>query len=174
MNRSDSRASLAGSAARCVAVFIAVVGTAAAQPPVRHAAAELEARFAPVELLFCFQGKGSCLPYDAGVVREAWARLPSLRAGRVIVAGNSSGAIPAAYFGCHGWSDATVRHCQDRLMHGNRDAVRNMEDVNTKIARLSRGQGRSSQRAAGWSRKAPSRPFPCGTATTGLRCGRPG
>lgn len=129
------------------AVMLAVFLFAAGLPGPRGRAAPgrdetdpLGARFSPVELLFCFQGKGSCLPYDAGVLREAWPRLPALRAGRVIVAGNSGGSIPAGYFACHGWSDATVRHCEERLVHGNRDAVRTMEDVGNKFAKLSRGQ----------------------------------
>jgi hypothetical protein len=125
----------------------AVAQAAAADPPARHTPEQLAARFAPVELLFCFQGKGSCLPYDAGVLREAWARLPALRGGRVIVTGNSSGAIPAAYFGCHGFSDATVAHCFERLVNGNRDAVRAMEDVNNKIAKLSRGESTEIEHA---------------------------
>ena len=115
--------------------------------PVPPATGDLVARFAPMELLFCFQGKGSCLPYDGGVLHEAYARIPAFRRGRVIVAGNSSGAIPAAYFGCHGFDDATVRHAEERLQHGNRDAVRNMENVNTKIAKLSRGQGTEIEHA---------------------------
>lgn len=118
----------------------AVAATAAAQPPVRADAAALRNTFAPTELLFCFMGKGSCLPYDAGVLHEAHARLPSLRDGRVIVAGNSSGSIPAAYFCCHGFTDATIRHAEERLVTGDRTAVRTMENVNTKIAKLSRGQ----------------------------------
>jgi len=146
MNGSGTR----GAVARWLvlgAAWLARSGVAPADPPVRHSAAALEARFAPVELLVCFQGKGSCLPYDAGVLREAWARLPALRAGRVIAAGNSSGGIPAAYFGCHGWSDATVRHCENRLINGNRDAVRNMEDINNKVAKLSRGQSTEIEHA---------------------------
>lgn len=102
-------------------------------------ATSFETRFAAMELLLCFQGKGSCLPYDAGVLHEAYARIPALRQGHAIVAGNSSGAIPAAYFCCHGFSDATVRYAEERLTVGNRDAVRNMENVNNKISKLARG-----------------------------------
>ncbi|MEY3204920.1 MAG: hypothetical protein RLZZ21_1251 [Planctomycetota bacterium] len=115
--------------------------------PVPPPTGDLAARFAPMELLFCFQGKGSCLPYDGGVLHEAYARIPAFRQGRVIVAGNSSGAIPAAYFGCHGFNDATVRHAEERLQYGNRDAVRNMENVATKISKLSRGQSTEIEHA---------------------------
>lgn len=122
-------------------VLAALLGSPGrAQPPVRSDAAALERFFAPMELLFCFMGKGSCLPYDAGVLHAAHARIPALRDGRVIVAGNSSGGIPAAYFCCHGFTDATIRHAEERLVTGDRTAVRTMENVNTKIAKLSRGQ----------------------------------
>jgi hypothetical protein len=144
--RTDAPATIPWLGLVLVAGF-AVAAGARAEPPTRDSGEVLAARFAPVELLFCFQGKGSCLPYDAGVLREAWARIPALRAGRVIVAGNSSGSIPAAYFCCHGWSDATARHCEDRLINGNRDAVRNMEDVNNKIAKLARGQSTEIEHA---------------------------
>ncbi len=102
--------------------------------------AELNAKFAPMELLFCFQGKGSCLPYDAGTLREAYARIPAIRQGHAIVAGNSSGAIPAAYFGCFGFSDATVSHAESRLKYGNREAIRNMESVSNKLSKLVQGK----------------------------------
>jgi hypothetical protein len=63
-----------------------------------------------------------------------------MRAGHTIVAGNSSGSIPAAFFCCFGFSDANVQHAEERLKFGNRDAVRNMESVNNKISKISRGQ----------------------------------
>jgi hypothetical protein len=120
---------------------------ASAAPPRQLDDASLERRFAATELLFCFQGKGSCLPYDAGVLHEAFSRIASFRRGRVIVAGNSSGAIPAAFFGCHGFSDATVLHAEDRLQHGNRDAVRTMENVGNKLAKLARGESTEIEHA---------------------------
>ena len=101
---------------------------------------EFEAKMGAMELLFCFQGKGSCLPYDAGVLHEAYARIPAMRQGNTIFAGNSSGAIPAAFFCCFGMNDETVRRAEDKLKFGNRDVIRNMEDVNNKISKLSRGK----------------------------------
>lgn len=97
-------------------------------------------RFAEMELMLVFQGKGSCLPYDAGVLHEAYARLDSLKRNRVVVAGNSSGSIPAAFFCCFGFTDNNVKHATDTLKMGNRDAVRNMEDVSNKFSKISRGQ----------------------------------
>lgn len=101
--------------------------------------AEFQRYFSEIELLFCFQGKGSCLPYDAGVLQESYDRFPALRNNRVVVAGNSSGSIPAAFFCCFGFSDANVKHALERMKYGNRDAVRNMEDVNNKISKVTRG-----------------------------------
>jgi hypothetical protein len=103
--------------------------------------------FSSMELLLVFQGKGSCLPYDAGVLHEAYARIPALREGRGIVAGNSSGSIPAAYFGCFGFNDERVRFAENQLKFGNRDAVRNMENVNNKISKISRGKSTEIEHA---------------------------
>ncbi|MEY4566122.1 MAG: hypothetical protein RLY14_1092 [Planctomycetota bacterium] len=96
--------------------------------------------FPDMKLLLCFQGKGSCLPYDAGVLEEAYAQIPAIRNRQTIVAGNSSGAIPAAFFCCFGFTDQNVKHAISRLVTGDRSAVRNMENVNTKISKISRGQ----------------------------------
>jgi hypothetical protein len=111
------------------------------KPPTSVAAQEIvfQKYFSEIELLLCFQGKGSCLPYDAGVLHEAYERFPALRNNRTIVAGNSSGSIPAAFFCCFGFSDSNVAYAEERLKNGNRDAVRNMEDVNNKISKLSKG-----------------------------------
>lgn len=104
-----------------------------------HLTPELRARFANMELMLVFQGKGSCLPYDAGVLHEAYQRLDALKGNRVIVAGNSSGSIPAAFFCCYGFTDDNVKFATDRLKFGNREAVRNMEDVSNKFSKVSRG-----------------------------------
>jgi hypothetical protein len=93
-----------------------------------------------MELLLCFQGKSSHLPHDAGVVREAFNRIPALRDGHTIVAGNSSGSIPAVYFSCFGFSEATVQRAEMRLKQGNREPVRIMEDVHRKTSLMIRGK----------------------------------
>lgn len=100
---------------------------------------DLRNRFSDMELMLVFQGKGSCLPYDAGVLHEAYIRFDALKRNRVIVAGNSSGSIPAAFFCCYGFTDDNVQHAIERLKLGNRDAVRNMEDVSNKFSKVSRG-----------------------------------
>ena len=101
---------------------------------------DLRERFAGIKLLFCFQGKGSCLPYDAGILAEAYERIPALRENRVVVTGNSSGSIAAAFFGCYGFTDDNVRYAVTRLTNGNRDAVRDMENPRTKFTKMLRGQ----------------------------------
>ncbi len=93
-----------------------------------------------MQLLFCFQGKGSCLSYDAGVLHESYARIPALREQRAIVAGNSSGSIMAAYFGCWGFSDENVRDAEQHLLLGDKTAVRNMENPHAKLAKMFRGR----------------------------------
>ena len=135
------RRGLTVSAVALITVIAASARLHATDPVVatRGAADGFESRFAATELLLCFMGKGSSLPYDAGVLHEAYARIPSLRRGHAIVAGNSSGSIPAAYFCCHDFSPASVRHAEERLVSGNRDAVRKMEDVDDKIAKIARG-----------------------------------
>ncbi len=145
--RLDRRHMTGMAAAARVACLVAtlrlLVPAAAAEPTSRgpDPADGVAARFASMRLLLCFMGKGSSLPYDAGVLHEAHTRIPALREGRTVVAGNSSGSIPAAYFCCHDFSTASVRHAEERLKSGNRDAVRKMEDVDDKIAKLSRGLG---------------------------------
>jgi hypothetical protein len=112
----------------------------AAQEKATDQESEFQKYYSEMELMLCFQGKGSCLPYDAGVLHEAYERFPALRNNRVIVSGNSSGSIPAAFFCCFGFTDANVKHCEERLKYGNRDSIRNMEDVNNKISKVTRGQ----------------------------------
>ena len=111
-----------------------------ARPSTARAGEDIDNRLGQLQLLFCFQGKGSCLPYDAGVLHEAYARIPAMRQQRTIVAGNSSGSIPAAYFGCFGLSDTAVRYAEYRLVFGDKEAVRNMEDPRRKAANLLRGR----------------------------------
>lgn len=100
----------------------------------------LKRQFANTQLLFCFQGKGSCLPYDAGILHEAYARIPALRENRVIIAGNSSGSIAAAFFSCYGFTDDNVAYAEERMRNGDRTAVRDMENPRSKFVKMLRGQ----------------------------------
>lgn len=134
---------------RCIPFFLILFASLVGSDPSLYAQdafdssrereAVFQKYFSEMELLLCFQGKGSCLPYDAGVLHEAYERIPALRNNRTIIAGNSSGSIPAAFFCCFGFSDANVQYAEERLKNGNRDAVRNMENVNSKISKITRG-----------------------------------
>jgi len=90
------------------------------------------------QLLFCFQGKGSFLSYDGGVVAEAYTRIPSLREGNVILAGNSSGSILAAYFACNGFNDESLKVAEYQLLYGDDSAIRKMEAPGDKALKLMR------------------------------------
>lgn len=113
---------------------------ASAAEPASGLTPEQRNKFAATQLMFCFQGKGSCLPYDAGILHEAYARIPALRENRAVIVGNSSGSIAAAFFSCFGFADGNVRHAIAHLTEGNRDAVRNMENPNTKFGKMLRGK----------------------------------
>ncbi len=80
------------------------------------------------ELLVVFQGKGANLAYDGGVLREALARIPSLRNQRTIVSGNSSGAILAAYFSSFGFTDSSIANCDYNLLNGDRSVIRKTQN----------------------------------------------
>ncbi len=80
------------------------------------------------ELMIVFQGKGANLAYDGGVLRESLTRIPSLRNQRTIVAGNSSGAILAAYFSCFGFTDSSIANCDFNLLNGDRTLIRKMQN----------------------------------------------
>jgi len=90
------------------------------------------------QLLFCFQGKGSFLSYDGGVAAEAYGRIAALREGNVILAGNSSGAILAAYFACQGFSDDSLKVAEQQLLQSDDSAIRKMEAPGDKALKLMR------------------------------------
>lgn len=112
---------------------VAWAGAAAAAGP---AAVAAPTDFQDIELIWCFQGKGSSLFYDAGVASAAGRHLSPLAAGRVIVTGNSSGSIWAAYFACHGFSDEALQHLRHKASGCNLSAIRQNEDVATKVTRI--------------------------------------
>jgi hypothetical protein len=92
------------------------------------------------QLLFCFQGKGSCLPYDIGVMRAMYDQIPAIRENKIIVTGNSSGSILATYFSNFGFSDANMQYAENRLKVGGIEAIRKMEQSTTKAIKLARGE----------------------------------
>jgi hypothetical protein len=92
------------------------------------------------KLMICFQGKGSCLPYDAGVLRAMYERVPAMSENKVIVSGNSSGSILAAYFANYGFTEANLKYAEYRLMAGGIEAIRKMEQGSTKALKMVRGE----------------------------------
>jgi hypothetical protein len=70
------------------------------------------------KLVYAFQGKGTALTWDIGVTKAAYERIPMLRgeanaqgmaAGDVLLTGNSSGAVMAAWFSCRGINADSVK-----------------------------------------------------------------
>jgi len=92
--------------------------------------------FQDTELIWCFQGKGSSLFYDAGVASAACQHLTALGEGRMIITGNSSGSIWAAYFAHRGFSDEAIEHLRHTASRCDLSAIRQSEDVAAKVARI--------------------------------------
>ncbi|NDE13327.1 hypothetical protein EBZ80_00125 [bacterium] len=70
------------------------------------------------KLVYAFQGKGTALTWDIGVTRAAYERIPMLRgeanaqgmaAGDVVLTGNSSGSVLAAWFSCRGITADSIK-----------------------------------------------------------------
>lgn len=97
-------------------------------------------QMADMQIMVFFQGKGSSLPYDIASVGEVYRRVPALRRERVIVGGNSSGSILAAYFSSFGFTDDSMRYAEYRIERADRKAVRDMEQATSKIGKFLRGQ----------------------------------
>ncbi len=100
----------------------------------------IRSRLEKKQLMFCFQGKGSCLPYDIGVLRTLYDQVSAVRENKIIVTGNSSGSILAAYFSNYGFSDANMQYAENRLKNGGIEVIRKMEKSTTKAIKLARGQ----------------------------------
>lgn len=123
---------------RRVLIAAAVAAAAWCGPAPAEAPANLAvpAGFQDTELIWCFQGKGSSLFYDAGVASAARRHLAALDGGRAIVTGNSSGSIWAAYFACRGFSDESLHHLRHTASRVDLSAVRRSEDVAAKVTRI--------------------------------------
>ena len=92
------------------------------------------------ELVVCFQGKGSSLAYDAGVMDVAFDRIPALGANHVVLAGNSSGSIMATYFSCFGINETSVRYAAYILTRADVSRIRENEKGGPKAIKMFRGQ----------------------------------
>lgn len=100
---------------------------------------DLRQAFGDKQLVLCFQGKGTSLPYDTGVVREAFDRLPALRNNQVIVTGNSSGAILAVYYACYGFNEPSLKFMEYQSQHVDLTAIKKMQDPGALAPKLLRG-----------------------------------
>ncbi|MBS0208571.1 MAG: hypothetical protein JSS27_06410 [Planctomycetes bacterium] len=122
----------------CVIAGVALLPrpTGAAEP----LSPELQQRFRDAALFVHFQGKGSCLPYDGGVIKEASRRIPALVENRVVIGGNSSGSLLAIYFAVHGFAPRSVSYAEYRLKRGDVAAVRKAESSSVKMVKLLRKQ----------------------------------
>jgi hypothetical protein len=139
------RAGIVCSLAYVVASFASSLGVADDSnlkfiPPIGGQNPKSLESFAQAELLISFQGKGSSLSWDSGVIKRAFECLPALADGRVLVAGNSSGSAYAVYFSCFGFSPSTLAVADRKIAQANFDAVRANEDVSKKAAKIIRKQ----------------------------------
>jgi hypothetical protein len=113
-------------------VFLSSLVSAHAQAP----APNWRERLSGMELLLSFQGKGSSMSYDAGVIKRAYPLLPALADRKVIVAGNSSGSIFAIYFSCYGFTPASIDYAAYCIQHADITAVRGNEQLLEKAGNL--------------------------------------
>lgn len=88
------------------------------------------------KLLLSFQGKGSSLAWDAGVVKRAYETVPALADNQVIVTGNSSGSVLAVYFSCFGFTQTSVEYAAYRIQHADTRAIRGNENAAKKAGEL--------------------------------------
>src|SRR4051812_15965338 len=71
----------------------------------------VRAKMKNVKLAIVNVGKGTAVRFDAGIWRAAAEYIPLLRGKnqeQIILAGNSSGAIPTLFFSCFGISPETI------------------------------------------------------------------
>lgn len=116
----------------------AVAAAAVAQTPLQPVSLRQEpsAAFRDTELIWCFQGKGSSLFYDAGITTAAYRRIDALQRNRVVVTGNSSGSIWVAYFAGAGFTDEAVEKLRKLSARVDVSTIRRNEDVATKVSRV--------------------------------------
>lgn len=104
------------------------------------------ARVADAKLLLNFQGKGSSLAYDAGVITEAYKEITALGDNKVVISANSGGSILAVYFTCRGINDVSVGDIRKILVEGSdkvkasvEELRKGPENIMKKIGSMSKG-----------------------------------
>lgn len=92
------------------------------------------------KLVYAFQGKGTTLTWDIGVAKASYERIAMLRAesnaqamaaGDVVVTGNSSGALLAAWFSCRGFTGEAIQGAQSIVSGFPSELVK--EDIAAKL-----------------------------------------
>ena len=119
-----------------VLLVVLLAGSDADRTIAQSPAADWRERLAGMELLLSFQGKGSSMSYDAGVIQRAFKVLPALPEQKVIVAGNSSGSILAVYFSCYGFTQTSVDFVAYCIPRADVSAIRANEKIPAKAAQL--------------------------------------
>jgi hypothetical protein len=89
-----------------------------------------------LKLLLGFEGKGSTICYDTGVLTEAFRRIPALQNNQVVITASSGGSVLAVYFSCHGISRETVEYAARRTREADYSVLRGNENVSNKTLKL--------------------------------------
>ncbi len=63
-------------------------------------------------LILSFDGKGTAMSWDAGVMKALYERLKMDRVNEILFVGSSSGSIASAYFSCRGLNQAAIDDLQ--------------------------------------------------------------
>lgn len=76
-----------------------------------------------------FEGKGTRLGWDLGVMQAAMEKYPEIASADTIMSGNSSGAIFASFFACHGVSTESLKRAKLLLRNFDRSVVNDSENM---------------------------------------------
>ena len=95
------------------------------------------------KLVYAFQGKGTAITWDIGVAKASYERIPMLRgeanaqamaAGDVVVTGNSSGSLLAAWFSCRGITSSSIQGAESIVSGFPAELVK--EDIAGKLREI--------------------------------------
>jgi hypothetical protein len=87
-------------------------------------------------MLFAFQGKGSALAFDLGVLARSYPEIPALQQNQVVLTANSGGSILAVYFSCFGITEETIERASHEMKAVDVSAIRGNEQVLAKMRKL--------------------------------------
>lgn len=80
-------------------------------------------------LTIVFEGKGTRLGWDLGVMAAALDKYPEMASPETIMAGNSSGSIFASFFTCNGVSQESLNRAKVLLKNFDRSTVNDSENI---------------------------------------------